>query len=97
MSKIDTPIDRGFIIKNMLIARDVIIKESIRVIYSYESGTHSSNLKCLRALYTNLYKLFINKCISIGRFIQHLQNVSIRLLLRIRSGGERKSGERLLG
>lgn len=54
INKIDTPIDRGFIIINMFIAREEIIKIRVVVIYNNEDCTHSSNIKGLCALYTIL-------------------------------------------
>jgi len=89
INKIDTPIDRGFIIINLFIAREEIIKISVVVIYNYEDCTHSSSIKGLCALYTILYilvRLFISRYIGINKFILHLQNVNIMQLLRIRSG-----------
>ena len=53
--RIEIPIDRGFIIINIFIANDEIIRIRRAVIYNYEGCTHSLNIKGLCALYTNLY------------------------------------------
>jgi hypothetical protein len=55
INRIDTPIDRGFIIINIFIEIDKIINIKVVVIYNNEGCTHSSNIKGLRALYTILY------------------------------------------
>jgi hypothetical protein len=55
ISKIEIPIDRGLIIKNIFIANEAIIRIKIEVIYNYENCTHSLNIKGLCARYTNLY------------------------------------------
>jgi len=55
MNRIDIPMDRGLIIINIFIVKDVIIKIRERVIYNNEGCTHSSNIKGLCALYTILY------------------------------------------
>lgn len=54
MNKIETPIDSGFIIINIFIARAEIIMMNMAVIYNNEACTHSSNIKGLCALYTIL-------------------------------------------
>jgi len=40
ISKIDTPIERGLTIMNRFIAREVITRDKIKVIYKNESCTH---------------------------------------------------------
>jgi hypothetical protein len=55
INKIEIPIDSGLIIKNVLIAKDEIIRINNVVIYNYEDCTHSLNIKGLCALYTILY------------------------------------------
>jgi len=55
INKIVIPMDSGFNIMNIFIARDEIIRVKIVVIYNYEYCTHSLNIKSLCALYTILY------------------------------------------
>jgi len=40
INRIDTPIDRGLTIKSRFKAKDVIIRDKIKVIYKYEACTH---------------------------------------------------------
>lgn len=54
ITRIEIPIDRGLFIINILSATEEIIIIIIVVIYNYEDCTHSSNIKGLCALYTNL-------------------------------------------
>ena len=54
INKMVTPIDSGFIIINIFMAKEVIIIISVAVIYNNEDCTHSSNIKGLCALYTIL-------------------------------------------
>lgn len=55
INRIETPIESGFIIINIFIEIERIIKVSVAVIYNNEDCTHSSNIKGLCALYTILY------------------------------------------
>jgi hypothetical protein len=80
------PIFRGLVaigIENAV--ADIRMISIFNIIYNYKSRTYSLNFKGLCAPYTSLYMLFINRYIDIDKFILHLQNVSIRLLLQIRS------------
>lgn len=53
--KIEIPIDRGFIIINIFMDKEEIIRIKTVVIYNNEYCTHSLNIKGLCALYTILY------------------------------------------
>jgi len=55
ISRIEIPIEKGFIIINILIANDDIVKMRIVIIYNYKCCTYSTNIKGLCALYTILY------------------------------------------
>jgi hypothetical protein len=55
IKRMEIPIDSGFIIINIFIARDEIIRIKIVVIYKYKYCTYSLNIKSLCALYTILY------------------------------------------
>jgi hypothetical protein len=54
ISRMDIPIDRGLIIKNMFSASDVIARINVVNIYIGGSCTHSTSTKGLCALYTTI-------------------------------------------
>lgn len=86
------PVVRGVVEKARVIVRERPIRMNARRYIYKKRGEPILWESKAHVLVHHLVKSLISKCRGKGRFRQRLQNVNIRRLLRIQSGGQLRSG-----